>query len=265
VRRLLVALLALALLAALPGCGGGGGDSGLKVSAAASLSQAFDEYGRGFQGGKVSFSFAGSDELAAQIREGVKPDVFAAANAKLPSELAAEGLVERPVAFASNTLVIAVPRGSRIRSLGDLGRSGARIAAGAASVPVGSYTRQVLQRLGGGEAAAIERNIRSNEPDVAGVVAKVAQGAVDAGFVYLTDVRNALEKLRAIRLPASLQPQVVYEAAVVKGAAHRALARRFVTGLLAGPGAAALREAGFKPPPHTQLPTAPRPSLRSGR
>ena len=54
-------------------------------------------------------SFAGSDELAAQIRQGVKPDVFASANTKLPDELFEEGLVEKPVVFAANELVLAVP------------------------------------------------------------------------------------------------------------------------------------------------------------
>lgn len=255
-------LLALCCVALLASCGGDDG-SKLKVSAAASLSQAFGRYGRTFSGGDVSFSFAGSDELAAQIREGLKPDLFAAANAKLPADLAREGLVEPPVAFASNRLVIAVPKGGRIRSLGDLGAKGVRIAAGAASVPVGSYTRDVLGRLSSGRARAIERNIRSNEPDVAGVVAKVAQGAADAGFVYVTDIRAAGDRLRAIELPGSLAPKVVYEAAVVKGAAHRGLARRFIHGLLAGPGAAALRRAGFRPPPRPASPTAPRPSLRS--
>ena len=57
----------------------------------------------------MQLSFAGSDELAAQIRAGAKPDVFAAANTKLPDELFAEGLVERPRVFAANKLVLAVP------------------------------------------------------------------------------------------------------------------------------------------------------------
>ena len=67
-------------------------------------------------GSTPSSQFAGSDELAAQIRQGVKPDVYAAANTTLPDELHADGLVEKPVAFASNTLVLAVPAGSRDRA-----------------------------------------------------------------------------------------------------------------------------------------------------
>jgi molybdate transport system substrate-binding protein len=234
------------LLAFVTGCGGGGGTT-LRVSAAASLKAAFEDYG-GTVGEPASFSFAGSDELAAQIRKGARPDVFAAANTKLPGRLFAEGLVERPVPFATNRLVIAVPSDTRkVDSVTDLDDAGVKIAAGSAGVPVGSYTRDVLGRLGAEQAASIERNIRSNEPDVAGVVGKVAQGAVDAGFVYITDVQASGGRLAAIELPARLQPRVLYGAAVVKGTDHATEAREFIDGLLRGDGQQALAAAGFEP------------------
>ena len=246
-RRALAGLAAIVLLAS--GCGGGSDKPTIKVSAAASLKSAFEAYANEFDAAEASFSFAGSDELAAQIRQGVKPDVYAAANTKLPDELFAKGLVEKPVAFAANRLVIAVPRGNgKVGTIGDLAKPGIRIAAGSATVPIGSYTRAVLSRLPAGEAEAIEGNIRSNEPDVAGVVAKVAEGAVDAGFVYATDVKAAPDRLDQVAIPPRLEPRVVYGAAVVKGAAHPAEARRFIDGLLAGNGLRALVDAGFLPP-----------------
>jgi molybdate transport system substrate-binding protein len=152
--------------------------------------------------------------------------------------------------FAGNRLVLAVPAGaSKVRSLADLERPGVTIAAGAPAVPVGSYTRQVLARLPAARAKRVVSNIRSNEPDVAGVVGKLTQGAVDAGFVYVTDVRAAGGRLRAIELPASLQPHVAYAAAVVKGTKHHSKAAGFVAGLLKGNGRAALTAAGFERPP----------------
>ena len=236
------ALWGALLCVALAGCGGDD-EATLRVSAAASLKTAFEDYG------DASFSFAGSDELAAQIRKGGRPDVFAAANTKLPGQLYSEGLVEQPVTFAANRLVLAVPAdGDTVGSLADLGNSGVRIAAGSPSVPVGSYTREVLSRLGEEEARAIERNIRSNEPDVSGVVGKVSQGAVDAGFAYATDVRASGGRLRAIELPSRLRPKVLYGVAVVKGTSHREQARAFVEGLTAGDGQQALQRAGFEPP-----------------
>jgi molybdate transport system substrate-binding protein len=248
------ALLALMLAAIAAGCGGGdekaGGRQPLVVSAAASLKEAFTGYGNDFAGADVRFSFAGSDELAAQIRQGVKPDVFAAANTKLPDQLYQEGLVERPTVFAGNELVVAVPAtGAKVASLDDLAARGTTIAIGAQGVPVGDYTRKVLAALPAARRTAILGNVRSNEPDVKGVVGKLTQGAVDAGFVYRSDVTAAGDALQAIALPSELQPKVAYGVAVVRGARHAAQARAFVRGLLDGAGAHALRAAGFLPPP----------------
>lgn len=251
-RRASALLLAALAATGLAACGGasrgGGGD--LVVSAASSLTGAFAQYGRSFDGGRVRFEFAGSDELAAQIRQGVRPDLFASANTRLPAALHRAGLVGQPVVFAGNRLVLAVPAsGAKVRALADLGRAGVTIAVGAPSVPVGAYTRSVLARLGPARARAILANVRSEEPDVKGIVGKLTEGAVDAGFVYATDVDATGGKLRAIELPAALRPSVAYGAAVVTGAPHAGAARRFLAGLLRGRGAAALRAAGFEPPP----------------
>ncbi len=247
----LAILIALLLVA---GCGGEDAQPKprLTVSAAASLKAAFTDYGRGFGAATMRASFAGSDELAAQIRQGLRPDVFASANTKLPDELYAEGLVEKPKVFAANKLVLAVPvDGGGVAGLDDLAKPGVTIAMGSEAVPVGAYTRNVLGGLPAAEREAILANVRSNEPDVGGVVGKVAQGAVDAGFVYVTDVQAAGGELKAIDLPADLQPQVAYGVAVVKGAAHPAEAKAFIAGLMIGAGRDALDRAGFLPPPGT--------------
>jgi molybdate transport system substrate-binding protein len=246
----------LLLTAALAACGssssgsGGSGPPALTVSAASSLQSALDTYAKRFPQARVKAQFAGSDELAAQITQGVKPDVFASANTKLPEQLYAKGLVGKPRVFAGNELVLAVPaKGAKVHGLADLTRPGTTIAVGAAAVPVGAYTQQVLDRLGGPRERAILANERSKEPDVKGVVGKITQGAVDAGFVYRSDVRAADGMLTAVSLPATLQPQVAYGAAVVKGAKHPALAARYIDGLVNGAGQRALRAAGFLPPP----------------
>jgi molybdate transport system substrate-binding protein len=239
----------------LAGCGGGSSSDKptLTVSAATSLKSAFTAYGDDFSQAKVRASFAGSDELAAQIRQGVRPDVFASANTKLPDALYKAGLVQKPTVFAANRLVLAVPAsGAKVHSLDDLAQPGVKIAMGAASVPIGAYTRTVLAKLPAAQSKAILANVRSNEPDVGGVVGKVSQGAVDAGFVYVTDVRAADGKLKAIALPDALQPQVAYGVAVVKGARHPAQAKAFIAGLLAGAGQRHLKAAGFLPPPPAQ-------------
>jgi len=219
----------------------------LIVSAAASLTDALTVCSREFEGADVRLSFGGSDELAAQIRQGVRPDVFAAANTRLPEELASEDLLETPVEFATNELVMALPGDEReIERVEDLAAPGVRLVIGAETVPVGSYTRDVLGHLPAGVREQILANVRSEEPDVRGVVGKLTQGAADAGFVYLTDITG---DLTAVELPPELQPTVAYGAGVVKGTEQQELAQRYLDGLTDGPCADALREEGFGPPP----------------
>src|SRR5687768_8078934 len=193
--------LALGLTAVLgaPGCGEDADrpadGTPLTVSAAASLTEAFEAHGESLPG-EEKFSFAGSDELAAQIRQGAKPDVFAAANTTLPDELFEEGLVGPPRIFARNRLVIAIPQDETgVSEIGNLAEPGLDIVIGAEGVPVGDYTREVLDRLPAGERDAILANVRSEEPEVKGIVGKLATGAADAGFVYASDVDAADDEL----------------------------------------------------------------------
>jgi molybdate transport system substrate-binding protein len=257
-RGFLLALASALLLVVVVAAGCGSDDDGASssgggevvVSAATSLKAAFTSYGERFTDAKAQFSFAGSDELAAQIRAGAKPDVFASANTTLPAALFKQGLVEKPQPFATNRLVLAVPAGSaKVRSLDDLTRKGTTIVMGAPTVPVGAYTRKLLDRLDDATREGILANVRSNEPDVGGISAKLTQGAADAGFLYVTDVIATNGRLQAIDLPPSSAPEVAYGVAIVKGAAHRAQAQAFVDGLRDGIGAGALKRAGFRPPP----------------
>ena len=241
----------VALIAA--GCGSSGSTSAagagkLTVSAAASLKAAFTAYGAQFKPATVRYSFAGSDVLAAQIEQGLRPDVFASANTQLPQALYAKGLTDKPVVFAANRLVLAVPPGSPIHSLADIQKPGVSIAIGSPTVPIGIYTRKVLKRLGTGEQQ-IMANVRSDEPDVSGIVGKLTEGAVQAGFVYVTDVAATHGKLVPVALPASLQPVVAYGVAVVKGSHDASAAQQFISGLLSGAGRTALLKAGFLAPP----------------
>jgi molybdate transport system substrate-binding protein len=260
-RRLGGLALLVACTATAAGCGdddGGGGSGGsgsptrLVVSAASSMTEALEACSPKFgdaENADVRLSFAGSDELAAQIRQGAKVDVYAAANTKLPEELHGDGLLEQPVEFATNEFVLAVPKDSGIGSVEDLTKEGTKIVIGSESVPIGAYTRETLAKLPAGQGKAILANVRSNEPDVKGIVGKLTQGAADAGFVYVTDVNATNGALKAIKLPAELEPHATYGAGVVKKAPQPELAQKFVDGLVQGDCADALADAGFGPAP----------------
>jgi molybdate transport system substrate-binding protein len=244
--RVLAALIAAGAFVLAAGCGGdeGGGSnvSDATVFAAASLTEVFQELAP-----DATFNFAGSDELAFQIEEGARADVYAAASPKYPDELFKAGLVEEPRVFATNALVLIVPADdpAGIESVADLGESGVKLVVGAEGVPVGDYTRTVLENMG--ESEVLE-SVVSNEDDVKAVVAKVAQGEADAGFVYVTDVRPVEGRVQTIELPADAQAQVEYPIAVVSDAANPEAAQAFVGLVLSERGREALEAAGFGVP-----------------
>jgi len=193
------------------------------------------------------YSFAGSNMLAAQIQQGAPADVFASANTKLPEQLYEQGLVEKPVVFTRNELILIVPKSNPagIHSVYDLRKPGVKLDVGAPGVPVGDYTRVVLHNLGLDDVAA---NAVSQETDVREVLAKVALGEADAGFVYLTDARTVRGKVATIGIRWSAQPIVQYAVAVVKSSHHLSAARAFVKGLLGKAAQTKLRAAGFLAP-----------------
>ena len=245
-RGLALVLVGLALLV---GCGGANGENagggeleGLTVFAAASLTEVFEELAP-----DVRFNFAGSDELATQIREGAPADVYAAASPRYPDELSAEELVQEPQVFATNRLVLVVPSDNpaEIESLEDLRTDGVKLVVGAEGVPVGDYTRTVLENM---DATDVLDSVVSNEDDVKGVVGKVASGEADAGFVYVTDYNAAQEDLEAIELPEDAQAEVEYPIAVVSDTENREAAETFVALVLGEDGRQALENAGFGVP-----------------
>ena len=235
VRRLLaVAAVALAVPASVSA------STPITVFAAASLTEVFQRIDKA-----PRYGFAGSDQLALQIRQGAPVDVYAAASPKQCQLLYREGLVLKPVAFATNKLIVLVPRSNpaRIRSVYDLRRSGLKVVIGDRMVPIGSYTRQILDTLG--ISADVLKNVVSEETDVKGIVAKVALGEADAGFVYRTDAKPVASRTRAVTLPAWAQPPIRYEIAVVKASSHPAAAKAFVKKVLSKRGRLLLGRAGF--------------------
>ena len=239
-------LLAAVVAALLPSSGSAHADAKgrLSVFAAASLTEAFPAID-----GRPRYNFGGSDRLAFQIQQGAPADVFAAASPKYAEQLYRQGLVQKPIQFATNTLVLIVPKSNpaAIHSVTDLTKPGVKLVIGDAGVPVGSYTRTVLNNLG--ISAAALKNVVSQETDVKGVVGKVLLGQADAGFVYATDVKPVLGKVGVIRLRESAQPHVVYEVAVVNNAPHLQAAYAFVTRLIRAQGQRALVKYGFGPRP----------------
>jgi molybdate transport system substrate-binding protein len=219
--------------------------SGLTVLAASSLTNVFPRIDP-----SGTYSFGGSDVLAAQIQQGAPADVFAAASPKYPEQLFQKGLVLKPVVFATNRLVLITPTSNPagVTKVFDLCRAGVKVDIGDKAVPVGSYTRQILTNLG---LQCVLQNVVSNEQNVRDILTKVSLGEVDAGFVYVTDAKTVAGKLKTISLPGWAQPHVKYEIAVLKSSSNRTAAAAFVAKVLAKRGQKLLRAAGFGAPSGT--------------
>jgi molybdate transport system substrate-binding protein len=254
--RRVLALLACVLWAAA-GCGGSAGSGSsspggtLTVLAAASLTGAFTDLANTYQqqhpAWKVRLSFGGSDQLAAQIEQGVPADVYAAASTRYPEQLQNEKLLGETSAFATNSLVLIVPAGNpaRVRSVSDLTR-GVKLVIGDASVPIGAYTETVLGNLG---VALGSLHVVSREQSVSGIVEKVELGETDAGFAYVTDALAAGEKVEQVALPSAAQATATYPIGIVSDSSHKKAAQEWID-LVTGPaGRRVLGALGFGPPP----------------
>jgi molybdate transport system substrate-binding protein len=192
------------------------------------------------------YSFGGSNTLAAQITQGAPADVFASANLALPEQLYAKGLVTRPYVLTHNTLVLIVPRANpaRVHSVTDLRKPDVKLVIAGPTVPVGSYTLQVLKTM---RMTDVLDNVVSRESDVRDVLAKIALGEADAGFVYATDARTVSRKITVLRLPVWAQPNVAYGIAVVTASKQRTAAAAYLKMLLGKRAQATFRAHGFLP------------------
>ena len=217
----------------------------LTVFAAASLTAPFNAAKARLvaenPGFSLTYSFAGSQQLVAQISAGAPGDIVATADEETMARLVAADLVETPTTFARNTLQIAVaPRNPKtITSLGDLPRPGLKVVLADPSVPAGRYARQALDKAG------VTVRPVSLELDVKSALGKVTSGEADAAVVYVTDVAAGGTAVAGVDIPAVHNVVASYPVAVVRATRNRAASRAFVDQLLHGAGRAALLAHGF--------------------
>lgn len=245
--RVLAAVLAVVGTAA---CGRDDEASGeVVVFAAASLTDAFTELGEAFTvaapGASVTFNFAASSELVAQILDGAPVDVFASADLDNMAKLTAAGAdASPPVTFAGNRPEIVVAPGNPlgIDGVEDLADEDLILVVCAPEVPCGSYATAVFRNAG------IEPAADSYEENVRAVLGKVTLGEADAGIVYRTDVLAAGADALGIAIPADVNVVATYPIAVTTEAPNPDGGRAFVEFVRSAEGQAILGRYGFDPP-----------------
>jgi molybdate transport system substrate-binding protein len=218
----------------------------ISVSAAASLTAAFNALGTSFQGANsgvtVKFNFAGTPTLVTQIEQGAPADVFASADTTNMDKLKGDGFTTgTPQVFARNKLEIVVAPGNpkSITGLADLARSGVIYITAAPTVPAGKYALQALKMAG------VTVTPKSLETDVKSVVSKIELGEADAGIVYTTDVTAAGSKVQGVPIPAADNVVATYPITAVKASTNLAAANAFIAYVVSADGQAKLQSFGF--------------------
>jgi molybdate transport system substrate-binding protein len=240
--------LFVAVVLALAGCGIASGDEriGIKVLAASSLTDAFNELGEAYKSANrhvtsVQFEFAGSQEVAGDVKDREHADVLATADAASMDVVASRLTDRRPFAHGSMTIAVAPGNPLHIHTLADLADPRVRVVLGGPVVPVGRYAQQVLTKAG------VTVRPRSEEADARTVLTRVRTGAADAGIVYVTDMRSAGVSATSVPIPRQQNVVATYFAAAVSYGTHRSVAKDFVTWLASPVATEILRKYGFTP------------------
>jgi molybdate transport system substrate-binding protein len=220
----------------------------ITVFAAASLMGTFTQIGKQFEaahpGDTVKFSFGGSSTLATQITGGAPADVFASAAPANMDTVVNAGDASSPKDFAKNTAEVAVPPSNpgKVTSVSDLAKSSVKVALCQPKVPCGVVAAEVFKNAG------VTVTPVTLQPDVKSVLTQVELGNVDAGMVYVTDVKAAGTKVKGVTIPASDNASTLYPIATVSSSTHQAEAAAFVAYVLSPSGQQVLAAAGFQAP-----------------
>ena len=223
----------------------------LTVSAAASLTQAFQDIGSQFEsqnpGTKVKLNFGASGALMQQIANGAPVDVFASADTDTMDKAVAKGVVAAAdvKVFTTNKLVVIVPLQSKtaLQQLADLKKPDIkRIAMGTpASVPAGHYAQGSLEKAG------LWNEVKDkviNTTNVRQALDYVSRDEVDAGFVYASDAQLMQDKVKVAMQVTTLTP-IQYPIAPVVGGANKNLSVKFIQFLQSPLAQATLKKYGF--------------------
>ena len=253
-RRTATVATAAVLIIALAGCSSAkptsnAGLSGtITVDAASSLTGAFTtlatQFEAGHPGTKIVFNFGASSTLATQITQGQPADVFASASTKNMTTVVSAKAAAKPVTFVRNTGEIATaPHNPRaIAGPADLAKPGVKVALCEPAVPCGVVATSIFAK------ANVTVKPTALEPDVKSTLAAVEGGEVDAGIVYVTDVKAAGAKVAGVAIPAAQNATTAYPIAVLTATKNAALAQAFVAYVTSSAGLAVLTAAGFLTP-----------------
>ncbi len=218
------------------------------VFAAASLQEAFTTLAKQFHAANpnvtVKLNFGASSALATQINQGAPADVFASASPKNMTQVVSAGGASASTNFVKNVMEIAVPPSNPagVATVADLAKGSVKVALCQPQVPCGATAAKVFAN------AKVTVKPVTLEPDVKSTLSKVELNEVDAGVVYVTDVRAAGNKVKGITIPETINAATEYPIAVLSKAANSAGGQAFMAYVLSAAGRSVLTADGFEQP-----------------
>jgi molybdate transport system substrate-binding protein len=269
VRKILKPWLLAVLVVGLVAAGCGSDDSGsassttsttaasklsgsIKVSDAASLTEAFEQIGQDFTKvnpkTSVTFNPGSSSTLAMQIQQtnGVGIDAFASADEANMDKLVSANLVDgTPVVFARNQLVIVTKPGNpkHVKTLADLPNL-TTVSLCGETVPCGKYAAQILQQAN----VTIPETKVTRGVDVKATLDAVTHGDADAAIVYVTDAKTAGKDVTSVTIPDAQNAIAVYPIATLTSSGNKEVSQAFIDYVTGSKGQAVLKSYGFLPP-----------------
>ncbi|MFN2339937.1 MAG: molybdate ABC transporter substrate-binding protein [Halanaerobium sp.] len=228
----------------------------IRVMAAASLTEVFTELVEEFEElmeVDVELNFAGSQALYSQITMGVGADIFASANLEYMEQLENSDIVEKPEIFAKNRLIIVVRKDMRrLAKLDDLEAEDLKLVIADESVPVGTYTLEMLTNKQSKPDTDSDfkdnfmARVVSKEVDVKNVLNKVYLKEADAGVVYQTDITARIEsEFTTVEIPEDFNVIASYPIAVLNSSQNKKIAQKFIDYLYSEAGEKIIDKYGF--------------------
>jgi molybdate transport system substrate-binding protein len=225
----------------------------LVVFAASSLTNAFMELASEFEIDRpdveVVLNFASSSQLATQMIEGARADIFASANQIQMKNVVDAELIDSSLNFTANQLTLIVPADNpkQINGLVDLAKPGLTLILATPSTPIRVYSDQIIRNFAGEDfAQSVYGNLVSEESNVRQVVTKIALGEGDVGIVYTSDLTpDIAEHVTSIPIPPENNLVSEYPIGVLTDSDNPVLAQAFIDFILSTRGQEILTNWGF--------------------
>ena len=220
----------------------------LLVSSAISMKEALGEIAKDFETAEncsVTFNYASTGQLAAQLKNGAPVDVFISASPSLIEQLSADKFVdtESLSTIAKNKLVL-IGTNKKFQSLNALLTAETISIGNPETVPAGTYAAAALRKAGIYDQLLQKKKLVFAE-NARQILTYVEHGDAEAGIVYNTDAQLCSACQTSFEISDSDTGPVLYKAGIVSASKNLSLAKEFMSTLKSQPAKDIFKRRGF--------------------